>query len=738
MGMAHRGRLNVLANVVGKSYEQIFREFEGELDPNVPQGSGDVKYHVGATGKFAAASGATIGITLAANPSHLEAVDPVVEGMARAKQDRLGDADHDRVLSVLIHGDAAFAGQGVVAETLNLSELPGYDVGGTVHIVVNNQVGFTTTPGFARSTVYATDIAKAVQAPIFHVNGDDPEAAVRTIRLAFEFRNVVQEGRRRRHGVLPALRPQRERRARVHPAAHVRGDRQRAVRSASSTPSCSSTAATSPSKTPSTRSKTSAPGSKPRSTRPRPAHAPRGDGRRRRRPSRTPSHVDTGVRARAARPDRRRARRRSPTASSRTRSSPRILAQPAHGVRRRPDRLGARRGARVRVAAPRRHARAPRRPGHPARHVQPAALGARRPRHRSGVHAARAPRRRRRAVHDLRLRALGVRRARLRVRLLGRRPRRARVLGSAVRRLRQRRADDHRPVHRRRRGQVGPAQRPRAAAPPRLRGPGPGALLGPARTLPRAVRGGQHPRRLPHHRRAVLPRAAPPGARPDPQAAGRDDAEALPAHARRPRRRSPTFTDGRLPTRARRPDAARPTVAAPRVLHRQVRPRADRPARRRAGARSRSCASSSSTRGPSDEIAAELARYPDAEVFWAQEEPGQHGRPLLRPPPHRGDRRAAAPSTSSPGPRARAPRPAAPPCTTPSSNALLDAAIQRALDLTPGRTPGWAECEAATPVPVQPQPASATVSGSGALSSRRSRRRGRTRSRSRRACRARL
>ncbi len=193
MGMAHRGRLNVLANVVGKSYEQIFREFEGELDPNVPQGSGDVKYHLGATGKFTAASGATIGVTLAANPSHLEAVDPVVEGMARAKQDRLGDSAHARVLSVLVHGDAAFAGQGVVAETLNLSELPGYDVGGTVHIVVNNQVGFTTPTEFARSTVYATDIAKAVQAPIFHVNGDDPEASVRVIELAYEFRNAFKK-----------------------------------------------------------------------------------------------------------------------------------------------------------------------------------------------------------------------------------------------------------------------------------------------------------------------------------------------------------------------------------------------------------------------------------------------------------------------------------------------------------------------------------------------------------------
>jgi 2-oxoglutarate dehydrogenase E1 component len=193
LGMAHRGRLNVLANIVGKSYEQIFREFEGELDPSVPQGSGDVKYHLGQTGKFTAASGTTLEISLAANPSHLEAVDPVVEGIARAKQDRRGDAQHDRVLSILVHGDAAFAGQGVVAETLNLSELPGYDVGGTVHIVVNNQVGFTTRVDFARSTVYATDIAKAVQAPIFHVNGDDPEAAVRVIRLALEFRNEFKK-----------------------------------------------------------------------------------------------------------------------------------------------------------------------------------------------------------------------------------------------------------------------------------------------------------------------------------------------------------------------------------------------------------------------------------------------------------------------------------------------------------------------------------------------------------------
>ncbi len=193
MGMAHRGRLNVLANVVGKSYAQIFREFEGELDPSSTQGSGDVKYHLGATGTHITPDDTTVDLTLAANPSHLETVDPVVEGMARAKGDRRGDTSGAAVLPVLIHGDAAFAGQGVVAETLNLSEVEGFDVGGTVHVVVNNQLGFTTSPQAGRSSVYATDVAKMVQAPIFHVNGDDPEAAVRVIRLAFAFRQAFQK-----------------------------------------------------------------------------------------------------------------------------------------------------------------------------------------------------------------------------------------------------------------------------------------------------------------------------------------------------------------------------------------------------------------------------------------------------------------------------------------------------------------------------------------------------------------
>jgi 2-oxoglutarate dehydrogenase E1 component len=190
MGMSHRGRLNVLANIVGKPLKEIFKEFEGSIDPRSVQGSGDVKYHLGMTGSFTSRSGTQLGVVLASNPSHLEAVDPVVEGMARSKQDVLGPGAGDRVLPVLLHGDAAFAGQGVVAETLNMSALPGYKVGGTIHLVINNNIGFTTSPAAGRSTTYATDVAKMVQAPIFHVNGDDPEACVRVMRLAFAYRKA--------------------------------------------------------------------------------------------------------------------------------------------------------------------------------------------------------------------------------------------------------------------------------------------------------------------------------------------------------------------------------------------------------------------------------------------------------------------------------------------------------------------------------------------------------------------
>ncbi|MFH8365614.1 multifunctional oxoglutarate decarboxylase/oxoglutarate dehydrogenase thiamine pyrophosphate-binding subunit/dihydrolipoyllysine-residue succinyltransferase subunit [Streptomyces sp. NPDC018031] len=194
IGMAHRGRLNVLANIVGKSYAQIFREFEGNLDPKSMHGSGDVKYHLGAEGTFTGLDGEQIQVSLVANPSHLEAVDPVLEGVSRAKQDIIGKAGTDfTVLPVALHGDAAFAGQGVVAETLNMSQLRGYRTGGTVHIVINNQVGFTAAPAASRSSMYATDVARMIEAPIFHVNGDDPEAVVRVARLAFEFRQAFNK-----------------------------------------------------------------------------------------------------------------------------------------------------------------------------------------------------------------------------------------------------------------------------------------------------------------------------------------------------------------------------------------------------------------------------------------------------------------------------------------------------------------------------------------------------------------
>ncbi|MGW7263552.1 multifunctional oxoglutarate decarboxylase/oxoglutarate dehydrogenase thiamine pyrophosphate-binding subunit/dihydrolipoyllysine-residue succinyltransferase subunit [Streptomyces sp. NPDC054842] len=194
IGMAHRGRLNVLANIVGKSYAQIFREFEGNLDPKSMHGSGDVKYHLGAEGTFTGLDGEQIKVSLAANPSHLEAVDPILEGIARAKQDIINKGGTDfTVLPVALHGDAAFAGQGVVAETLNMSQLRGYRTGGTVHVVINNQVGFTAAPESSRSSMYATDVARMIEAPIFHVNGDDPEAVVRVARLAFEFRQAFNK-----------------------------------------------------------------------------------------------------------------------------------------------------------------------------------------------------------------------------------------------------------------------------------------------------------------------------------------------------------------------------------------------------------------------------------------------------------------------------------------------------------------------------------------------------------------
>jgi 2-oxoglutarate dehydrogenase E1 component len=206
LGMAHRGRLNVLANILRKPYEEIFAQFEDKYLPESMDGDGDVKYHLGFSSDRVTSRGAKVHLSLSPNPSHLEAVDPVVEGRTRAKQTLFGDVERKYGIPVLVHGDAAFAGQGLVAETLNLSQLAGYTTGGTIHVIVNNQIGFTTAPADARSTTYCTDVGKMIQVPIFHVNGEDPEAAVYVAELALEFRQtfhrdvIVDMFCYRRHG----------------------------------------------------------------------------------------------------------------------------------------------------------------------------------------------------------------------------------------------------------------------------------------------------------------------------------------------------------------------------------------------------------------------------------------------------------------------------------------------------------------------------------------------------------
>ncbi|HVS21690.1 MAG TPA: multifunctional oxoglutarate decarboxylase/oxoglutarate dehydrogenase thiamine pyrophosphate-binding subunit/dihydrolipoyllysine-residue succinyltransferase subunit, partial [Pyrinomonadaceae bacterium] len=200
LGMAHRGRLNVLANVIGHSCERIFTSFEGSIHPSFPADEGDVKYHQGATGERVTASGKNVHLTLSPNPSHLEAVDPVVEGMTRARQDAMIEECDlprpeamNRALPVLLHGDAAFAGQGIVMETLQLAQLKGYRTGGTIHIIINNQIGFTTSPEAGRSSIYSTDVARMTQLPIFHINGEDPDAVYRALRIALDYRQQYKK-----------------------------------------------------------------------------------------------------------------------------------------------------------------------------------------------------------------------------------------------------------------------------------------------------------------------------------------------------------------------------------------------------------------------------------------------------------------------------------------------------------------------------------------------------------------
>ena len=509
LGMAHRGRLNVLSNIMGKSYDAIFREFEGYLDPNSVQGSGDVKYHLGATGKYVSPSGADINLELAANPSHLETVGPIVEGMVRAMQDRTEPPGSYPVLPIVIHGDAAFAGQGVVAETLAMSDITGYRVGGTIHLIINNQIGFTTAPEFARSSLYCSDVAKTVQAPIFHVNGDDPEACVRVARLAYEYRQqfhkdvVIDMWCYRRHGHNEGDDPSYTQPLMYRAIADHLSVRKLYVESLVKRGDITADEAEQALADfqdrlqvalDETRAQAPALHKVARPPKPVGVLPPIATG-----VDRTGAH--RGVRSAHRLP-------RGVHAASQARQAVRGARQV---VRRGRGRVGDGRGAGVRFAV----ARGPQRPagrrGHPPRHVLATSRGADRLRDRPAVGAARRCRRRRRPLLGVRLAAVRVRRARLRVRLCPVVARDARPVGGPVRRLHQLRPGRRRPVHRRRRGQVGAAQRTRPAAAPRLPRAGPGALVGAHRALPPRRGRGQHPAVQRHHGRPVLPPAAPPG-----------------------------------------------------------------------------------------------------------------------------------------------------------------------------------------------------------------------------------
>ena len=450
--------------------------------PETIQGSGDVKYHLGAKGTHTDPEGRELSVQVVANPSHLEAVDPVLEGQVRAKQELRGPTGHEEVLPVLIHGDAAFAGQGVVVETLNLSQLPGYRTGGTVHIVVNNQVGFTTSVGDARSSHYATDVAKTVQAPILHVNGDDPEAVVRVAQLAFDYRQVFNRDvvidmvcyRRRGHneGDEPSY---------TQPVMYRLIEQRRSVRKLYME----------------------------RLVNTRELSVEEGEALLEEyrglleeafaetkdmvpaafEPVQEPANEVVPV----------------PVSAEQLREIAQRVSTPPEGftvhpkltkllderrgmVDVRDGRLGDGRGVRHRLALRRRPLGAAHRGGLAAGDLQPPARSYHRLPDRGRLGPAAEPTRRVSTGADRGLAALGVRRRRVRVRVLGRDPRRSGDVGGAVRRLRQRRPGGDRPVHLRRWRQVGPAQRPDVAPPAWVRGAGTGAFQWADRALPPDVR----------------------------------------------------------------------------------------------------------------------------------------------------------------------------------------------------------------------------------------------------------
>ena len=530
IGMPHRGRLNTLVHVLHKSYTALFSEFQGRSSqPEEMRGSGDVKYHLGASAdrEF---DGTTIHVSLAPNPSHLEAVNPVVLGKARAKQDQRGDTERSQVMAILMHGDAAFAGQGLVAESLDLSDLGGYRIGGTIHFIVNNQIGFTTLPTYSRSGPYCTEIAKIVQAPILHVNGDDPEAVVHVSRIATEFRQhfkrdiVIDMFCYRRHGHNELDEPMFTQplmykeigghktvkevyAARLEAEGFVTAAEVAALDAALREKLDKALEAANqykPNKADWLEGRwagiTVAPGEEDRkgvtavdteqllavghaiSEVPRNFDLNRKIARQLQDKRKT---IDTG--------------RDIDWATGEALAWGTLLAE----------------GTPVRLSGQ----------DFGPRHLLAAPFGAGRPGYRGQVRAA-EPRGRRAGAHrDHRQPAERGGRAGLRVRLLVGRAQRAGAVGGAVRRLRQRRAGHHRPVHLLGREQVAAHGRPGDAAAARLRGAGAGAQLGPARALPAAFGRGQLAGRRADDARQLFPCPAPPGAPVVPQASGGDDAQ---------------------------------------------------------------------------------------------------------------------------------------------------------------------------------------------------------------------
>ena len=422
IGMAHRGRLSMLANVVGKSTVQLFSEFEGQIDPDSFQGSGDVKYHLGASGVRKTASGKEITVSIAFNPSHLEAVNPVVEGLVRPKQDRLKDEERARVIPILIHGDAAMSGQGIVAEVLNYSEIDGYDTGGTVHLVIDNQIGFTTNPTASRSSTYCSDVALMVQSPIFHVNGGDPEACVRMTQLAYDYRQRFHRDVVLAHGVLSQMGAQRRRRSKLHAADSVSQDPRaqvgrRNLRGAISAGGCrfrggsdrvERRAEEAPGRYVSAGAGKQAairdPGAERDSDRSDPAESAgeaggsRGDRKDRGSADLVPGDVPPASQARGVH-------------SQASRGDRPSKARPGD------DRLGHGGNARLRQPGARRHAGAVERPGQRPRHIQPAARGISRFGKRSGLRSAAASGSGAGALRGVQQSVERVRRSRIRIRL---------------------------------------------------------------------------------------------------------------------------------------------------------------------------------------------------------------------------------------------------------------------------------------------------------------------------------